>query len=142
MVEQGYRADDVAQALGVSQRSVNRWHKAWREQGDEGLASKPNHGRPSRLSARQQDQLTKLLLKGPQKAGFPNDLWTCSRVAQVIERHFGVSYDHSHVWRLLQSLGWSCQTPQQSPRQQEQTAVERWTKDDLPRIKKGTPRSS
>ncbi len=142
MRDQNYTSAEVAEALDVSVRSVDRWHKAWREYGEKAVAAKPNPGRPSRLTARQLKQLTTLLRKGPLKAGFPTDLWTCPRIAQVIERRFAVTYDPSHVWRLLHRLGWSCQTPQHQPRQQNQDAVERWVTKEMPRIKKGASRSS
>jgi hypothetical protein len=30
-------------------------------------------------------------------------------VATVIQRHFGIRYHPSHVWRLLTARGWQCQ---------------------------------
>ena len=32
-------------------------------------------------------------------------------MAHLIEREFSVSYHPGHVWKLLVSLGWSCQRP-------------------------------
>lgn len=33
-----------------------------------------------------------MLVKGPQAAGYPTDLCSLCRVAEVITRHFGVEY--------------------------------------------------
>ena len=59
----------------------------------------------------QQDRgrLHLLLLKGPDKVGRETPLWTCLRVAKLIEREFGVRYHTGHVWKVLIDLGWSPQ---------------------------------
>lgn len=77
-----------------------------------------------------------MLLEGPLAAGFPTDLWTLTRVAQVIERHFGVKYHPGHVWRILRDLGWSPQKPERRARERDEEAIERWRKEDWPRIRK------
>jgi transposase len=48
-----------------------------------------------------------LLLEGAQAAGFHTDQWTGPRVAELIERRFGVRYHVGYVGRLLQELDWS-----------------------------------
>ncbi len=47
--EDGQKNGEIAAALRVSERSVERWRRTWREQGDDGLLSKGSPGRP-RLS--------------------------------------------------------------------------------------------
>ena len=50
------------------------------------------------------DQLAEVeveLAKGAEANGYPNDLWTLPRVAEVIERVTGVSYHPAHVWYIL-----------------------------------------
>jgi len=61
-------------------------------------------GRPPRLSRAQRARLERVLLKGPRAAGYPTELWTLARVAEVIRRLFGVRYHPSHVWRLLHQM--------------------------------------
>ena len=38
------------------------------------------------------------MAKGAEANGYPNDLWTLKRVAEVIERLTGVSYHPARVW--------------------------------------------
>ena len=64
-------------------------------------------------------------------------LWTCARVAQVIDREFGVTYHADHVGRLLHSLGFTPQKPRRRARERDEEAIERWRRVDWPRIKKG-----
>lgn len=62
-------------------------------------------GRPTKLDERRRRRLEELLLKGPLAAGFATDLWTCPRVAELIERNFEVAYHVDLVGRLLHELG-------------------------------------
>lgn len=88
------------------------------------------------MSAQDKQQLKKLLLAGPQAAGFDSALWTCRRVAQVIEQTFGVSYHPDHVGRLLHGLGFSCQYPPHQARERDEDAIRQWRLVAWPRIKK------
>src|SRR5207302_4647589 len=67
--------------------------------------------------------------------GWPNRLWTTARVAQVIHRHFHISYHHDHVGRFLrQRLGWSVQKPRRRARERNEAAILRWQSEEFPRI--------
>ena len=48
---------------------------------------------------------------GAESFGFVGDVWTCARIAQVIEREFGVRYHPAHVSRLLHQESWTYQKP-------------------------------
>ena len=107
LLQQGHSPKEVAQWVGVDRRSVRRWKATFTKSGESALQAHPAPGRSSRLPPEQRKALEEELLKGPQAAGFPSDLWTCARVAQLIERQFGVAYHPDHVGRLLHALGWS-----------------------------------
>ncbi|HEY5312638.1 MAG TPA: helix-turn-helix domain-containing protein [Pirellulales bacterium] len=95
---------DGRHALGVSESSVKRWKRAWRKGGSEALASMPNPGRTPRLDPCEHPKLARLLLRGPITAGYSTNLWTCSRVAAVIQQHWGICCSTVQVWRLLKRL--------------------------------------
>ncbi|MBL9219165.1 MAG: IS630 family transposase [Opitutaceae bacterium] len=136
LLGEGLPPVEVAERIGVDRRSVRRWKAAARAGGAQALAAKPAAGRPPKLSPRLRPRLEKLLLGGAQKAGFPQDLWTCPRIAQLIARKFAVRYHVAHVSRLLRSLGWSPQRPVRQARERDEAAIQRWIKTDWPRIKK------
>jgi transposase len=142
MLLQGKSIAEVARSVGAGWSSVKRWNVAMREGGIEALAAKPHPGRRPFLSPAQKQRLVGYLLRGAMLSGFDTDLWTCPRVAQVIQKRFGVSYDPSHVWRLLAGLGWSCQKPEQRARERDEAAIRRWREVEWPRIKKGAPQES
>jgi transposase len=100
----------VARALRVSLVSVGRWRKAARRGGVKALAAGPVPGRPPKLSVARR-QLLRSLARGPRRHPFRTELQTLARVAEVIGRRWGVSYHPSQVWRILLSMGWSCQKP-------------------------------
>ena len=137
LLARGMRPLDVARTVGSSPSSVTRWKEVIRKHGVEGLKAKPASGRPPSLRAGQKKKLVKILLRGPCASGYATDLWTCKRVAEVIERHFRVSYHPKYMWHLLRSLGWSCQKPEQRARERDEKAIERWRLADWPHIKKG-----
>lgn len=136
----GYAPVEVARQLGVERRSVRRWHAAYRQQGEAGIQARPTPGRPAALTDRDKRRLEKLLLKGAKAAGFPTELWTCPRVAELIWDRFGVDYHVDHVGRLLHSLGFSPQKPTRRAVERDEEAIQRWVKADWPQVKK-TPRA-
>ncbi len=136
LLKAGKTLSAVARALSASVSSVFRWWQAYRKKGLKELQAKPTPGRPPGLSPRQKQKLVKLLLQGPLAAGYPTDLWTLQRVADVIDRHFGVAYHPCHVWKLLTGLGWSCQKPERRALERDEAAIARWRQKEWPRIKK------
>jgi transposase len=138
LFERGVATGEVAAQLGVTPGAVSQWRSLWEEHGKEGLRSKPHPGSKPRLSDDQRDELVGLLLEGPRANGFSTDLWTLPRVADLIDRCFGVSYDPSHVSRILKRLGWSPQKPTKRAREQDEELVSEWRKKDWPRIKKNS----
>lgn len=119
--------------LGVHRVTLYHWLR--QEQQPGGLAAKPRHGPPPRLSDAHLQQLERLLLQGAKAHGWPNDLWTCRRVAELIRRRFGVAYHPDHVGRFLHSrLRWSCQKPQRRARERNDAAIDCWQRYEFPRI--------
>ena len=77
-----------------------------------------------------------MLLQSPRKHGFPTDLWTLARIAELIERKFDVSYDPSGVWHVMARMNWSAQKPERQARERDAEAVQTWRTRDWARIKK------
>ena len=126
LLREGHQPVEVAEMVGVDRRSVRRWKAAYREEGRKGIAAKPAPGRPPKLSDKQKMRLEKMLLKGAEAAGFPSNLWTCSRVVELIRKRLGVSYHVNHVGRVLRSLGWSPQKPSRRAIERDEEAIAQW----------------
>jgi transposase len=131
-LREGKTPRQVASVLGVHVNSVHRWRRMAATPG--GLDPVPHVGEPG-LSDADLRRLEGLLLKGAKRHGWPNELWTASRVAALIGRHFGIDYHPEHVRKILKArLGWTSQKPQRKATEQDEEEAARWAGDELPAI--------
>jgi transposase len=137
LLADGKTTKEVAEILEVTKRSVDRWQAEAKKPKRKKTSRLP--GRPSKLSGKQMKQLEKALDKGASAFGYTGDYWTLDRIAQVIWQQFGVRYETSAVWYVMQRMGWSNQRPQRRPLHRNEEAIEQWKKEELPRIKKVSP---
>ena len=134
-VEQGDSIEDVARIHGTTTRSVSRWMQLAKTK--TGLAAKPHPGPKRRLTPQQERQLERMLLTGAQAFGWPNQLWTTQRIADVIFRKFKVRMHHDHVGRFLhQRLQWSPQKPRRRARERKEGAIRYWKSQRFPALVK------
>ncbi|MET9915410.1 IS630 family transposase [Streptomyces sp. NPDC006476] len=126
--EGGQKIAEIAAALRISVRSVERWRRAWREGGEAGVLSKGSPGRP-RLSDAQIARLERELERGPLAHGWADQRWTLARIKTLIGRLFHVSYTVEGTWRLLKRHGWSWQQPTRRAIERDDEAVEVWKKE-------------
>jgi transposase len=136
LLKSGKNQTQVATELGVSPAAVSQWVKAARLGGKAALEAKPFSGRPKKLSDAQLQRLARMLSEGPSKHGFPTELWTLQRVAVLVRRKFGVTYDQSGIWHVLRRLNWTQQKPERQARERDEKVVQAWRSREWPRIKK------
>lgn len=136
LLRQGKTSSQVAEILGVTARSVQRWQRSASATKRNAARSLLKPGRPSRLSARQLRQLESALLRGAYAHGYAEDYWTLDRIAHLIWDMFGVRYHPSSVWHILNRLGWSCQKPQRIAMQRNDQVIAHWKRYIWPHIKK------
>ena len=122
----GWAQHDIAEALGVSKGAVSRWMRSVRVGGVAALRSRVASGRPPRLTPQQKLRIPEFLWHGAEAYGFRGDVWTCARIAKVIQQELGVAYHKDHVSRLLKELGWTPQVPITRAIQRNEDAIERW----------------
>jgi transposase len=122
----------IAHALDASEGAVSPWLTAAERGGPEALRTHPPPGHPPRLSATQKRLIPEFLWHGPEAYGFRGQVWTCARVARVIEKEFGVRYHKDHVGRLLRELHWTPQVPITRAIQRDEQAIERWRDEVWP----------
>lgn len=127
---------EVARKYKVTLRALQFWIAAYRKDKKKGLESRPTPGAPRRLTQAQMAELEELLLKGAKAAGFPNDLWSCPRIRDLIGKKFGVAYHVDHIGRLLARLGWSPQRPEKQAIERDDRRIRHWVKKEFPLIKK------
>jgi transposase len=134
--QQGWSQRDIGDALGVSEETVSRWLTRGRDGGPEALQARSSPGRPPKLSLAQRRLIPEFLWHGPEAYGFRGDVWTCARVARVIEEEFGVHYHKDHVGKLLKGLRWTPQVPIKRAIQRDEEAIERWRDEVWPELRR------
>ena len=92
LIEAGVSDREIAKRFRVSRMSVNRWRRALAAGGREALASKGAGGAQCKLTEAQVAELEAVLEEGPAAAGYADQCWTLSRVADQAWRRFEVEY--------------------------------------------------
>jgi transposase len=136
MFAAGKAQADVARALGVSRQSASRWHTEWQRSGKDGLKGAKRAGRLPRLNDQQLEEVERALRQGARLHGFGTDLWTLSRLTDVIKRLTGIRYHPGHVWKLMRKMGWSLQRPAKRAKERNDKAVREWKEKRWPVLKK------
>jgi transposase len=142
LMNSGQSHTQIAEILGVDRGSLYRWRSMARS-GPDGLNAVPHPGAPCQLEETQLHDLEYLLGQGAKAHGWPNELWTSKRVANLIQKFFGVQYHEGHVRKIIKNvLHWSGQKPECQARERDEAEIERWKREEFPRIKKSPSQRS
>ncbi len=133
--KRGWKQEDIAAALDVTQGAVSQWLAAARNGGPEALRTQPRPGRPARLTPQQKRLIPDFLGHGAEAYGFRGEVWTCPRIAKVLRQEYGVSYSRSQVSRLMKELHWTPQVPLTRALQRDEQVIEHWRVELWPQIR-------
>lgn len=122
--------------MGVREETVSRWVARAREGGLPALRTGRSPGAPPKLTREQKRLIPEFLWHGTEAFGFRGAVWTCARVARVIEEEFRVRYHKDHVGRLLQELDGTPQAPITRAIQRDEAAIRRWRKEVWPDLQR------
>jgi transposase len=136
LIRQGYNQSEVARRVKVCSQTVSRWERAVAAEGEKVLSAAGRAGRKPLLDDQQRERLIARLLEGPERLGYETPLWTCNRVAHLIQEEFGIRYHSGHVWKLLRQLNWSPQRPAGRALERNEEAIDQWKSKTWPNIKK------
>ncbi len=122
LLRRGRRVGEVATAVGVHYRTVQRWVR-WYEQG--GLAAVRAHhqggvGQPPRLTPAQQEQVAAEVATGRFR--------TAADIGAWIATTFGVSYRPGGLYSLLARLRCAPKVPRPLHAQADEVAQAQWKK--------------
>ena len=140
--QKGWKQQQIAEALGLTQGAISQIVKRAKQGGTQALQKRKAPGAKPRLTNAQIARLLCILEQGAQAAGFAGDVWTCERVAQVIAQEFDVHYHPDYIGCLLRACGWSYQKPVCRATQRQEAALQEWTQERLPALKKGPRKAS
>jgi transposase len=141
----GASCAEVARELRISVRSVQRWRRAWQDQGLAGVCSTGPASLP-KLSDALFAVLEEELGKGPVAHGWPDQTWTLARIKTLIGRRFHKTMTLSGISQMLRRHGWSHQVPARRAIERDDAAVAGWVKETWPSAeqlrRRGAPTSS
>lgn len=130
----GWTMEMIAEALGVTKGAVSQWCKAAREEGVEGLRTQPRPGY-KKLDDEQRQELKAILsTQSAEVYGFHGNVWNCSRIAQLIEMEFDVTYHPAHVSKIMKELGLTPQRPKKKKTRQDPKKVQQWWEERWPQL--------
>jgi transposase len=137
LIFKGYDNEEIADIVEVTIRSVRRWRKNLKDNGElHVLSRKKGSGRVARLSDEQKQQLKEIILGGAIAAGYADERWTSKIVADVIQKTFGITMAPRSVRDLLPTLGLSPQQPVVKSHKHSDEEVLRWSNHTWGHLKK------
>jgi transposase len=122
----------IAQKLGVSFEAVSNWVEAYEAKGMQGLQSKGKPGPKAMLTAADKKKIKAALVQGPKAEGYATDLWTLERIAKLIRKKTKKQFKTTHTWRIVTSLGFSCQKPERRAKERDEEAIKNWRLRSFP----------
>ena len=134
-VQGGQRVEMVAETMGLSRSTVFGWMAMYRSGGWGALKARPVPGRPPKITGSQIGWIYRTIAgKTPQQYRFEFALWTLDLVRWLIDERFGIRLSKTSTWRLMNQMGLSAQRPLWRALEQDATAVERWKREEYPKI--------
>lgn len=131
---------EAASVLGVARGTVQKWLKAYRSQGEAGIAKKRRgrrSGEQSKLSSTQCRIIQRLITdRCPDQLKMPFALWTRKSVQWLIRHCFGIKLAQSTVGAYLRSWGYTAQKPLRRSYEQQPQRIQKWLKEEYPAIAK------
>ncbi len=124
----------IAKYLGVSFEAVRKWVDAYEAGGVKGLRSLGKPGPKPGLSAMDRKKIKAAIVKGPRAEGYATDLWTLGRIAKLIREKTKRQFKTTHTWRIVVSLGFSCQKPERRAKERDEEAIKNWRLRSFPPV--------
>ena len=112
LLGEGRTLNDVARLITCAASSVTRRRNAWRKRGKKALKVRFFPAAHRSFHGVNVKDLSFCCSRAPWRMVIRPIFGRRPRIAEVIERHFGVCYHRAHAGRLMQNLGWSHQKPE------------------------------
>jgi len=103
LLKKNYKHSEVAEILGVTERTLYNWKKRYNQSGYNGLKTNPIPGRNTILDEEDMKKLKELLEM--------RDYWTSKEVRELIKNEFYIEFTPRHIPRILRKLGMKYQKP-------------------------------
>jgi len=114
----GMSRKEAAEAAGMDRQTLRDWVIRYNAHGLEGLSDCWSQGRPPRLEPKEQAELIRIVLAGPDaESGL--SAFTREDLVRICEARFGKSFHPASLGRVLKRLGFSRQKARPSHPQKD-----------------------
>jgi len=120
-LDAGHSVGFLSALLLLDEKTIRRYRELYEEGGIEGLCIDENHGKQSRLSMEQDDQLNKELKS--------KIYLNTSAIIKYVQLNFGIEYSVSGMAKLLERLGFSYKKPKVVPGKASRELQEKFLED-------------
>lgn len=139
MRRDGYRAVEIAKALGVVRGTVYKWFRNAASSSEEQAVEGGRRGRPkgigAKLSKEQEAMIRRMIIeRNPGQLKFDFALWTRRAVRALIKRELDVEISPATVGVYLRSWGMSVQRPARRAIEQDDARALAWKQAEYPAI--------
>ena len=134
LFKEGKRADEIAEFFGVTVDAVYKWKRKHKETGIKGLKSKKARGAEPKLIKEDRNKIISWLKKSAMEFGFETPLWNCKRIQIMIKRELNKDIATSNLWENLRKWKLSPQIPKKEYAEKDERKVNKWLKEEWPKI--------
>jgi transposase len=108
-VMDGLTFAEAARVVGIERQSLGDAIKRYNAEGLAGLYDRPKPGRPRKLNAAQEAELSETILAGPDPEIDGFSAFTLDDLAEMVQVRFGVDHHPASMSRVVRRLGFSRQ---------------------------------
>lgn len=129
---------EIADVVGAHVRTIERWLKLYRRQGDASLKEK-RRGRPvgACRKLRLVDEIwlrERIISNTPDQLKLPFALWSRPAIKALILERFGIEMQDRLVGKYLKRWGFTPQRPMKRALEQDPRKIETWLKETYPAV--------
>ena len=105
LASQGQTVPQIAEAVGLNEKTVRKWFKRFEQQGLAGLEDAPRPGAPSRYTPENKARVLEAALTRPSELNLEFTCWTFERLAVSVQEHLGIAMKKTRIFEILQDEG-------------------------------------
>jgi len=133
--KKGWKVTKIAEAFGLHVKSVSRWFVKASKYGEKSLKGTKAKGNLPKLLDHEILQIIEILKEDARTFGFPTPLWNCKQIQIIIKKNFKKSISIPSIWEMLKKLNLSPQKPRKVALEKDEKLVNKWLRDEWPKIK-------
>ena len=105
LASEGHRVPQIAEELGIHEKSGRKWLKRFAELGVAGLEDAPRSGAPAHYTPEVKSQIIATALSRPQELGQPFGSWTDKRLNIYLRETAGFKMGQTRMFEILRAEG-------------------------------------